>query len=276
MKKLLFGTAGIPISTKPSTTINGIKRVKELKLSCMELEFVRGIYLKENKTEEIKQLSKKENIILSCHAPYYINLNSEDKKKYHASISYIVNSAKIASLCNCYSVCFHAGYYQKQPPEKVYTKIKQAIKEIISKVKQFDNKIYIRPEISGKVSQFGNLNEIIKLSKEIEQVQPCIDFAHQHARTIGEYNTKKDFKETLTQIEKHLGRYSLNNMHIHLSGINYTNKGERNHLTLKECKLNYKDLLKVFKEFKIKGVVISESPNIEKDALLMKEIYEKN
>ena len=64
-------------------------------------------------------------------------------------------------------------------------------------------------------------------------------------------------------------------MHMHITGIDYGEKGEKKHLTLKESDLKYKELIKALKDFKVKGVAISESPNIEQDALLCKRIYEK-
>ncbi|MEK6937589.1 MAG: TIM barrel protein, partial [Nanoarchaeota archaeon] len=131
------------------------------------------------------------------------------------------------------------------------------------------------PETTGKPTQWGDLKEILRLSQELEQVLPCIDFSHLHARTGGKNNTYEEFRQMLVEVEKAKGREALNNMHIHVSGINYTAKGERNHLNLQESDLNYKDLIKAWKEFKIKGVVISESPNIEGDALLMKEEWDK-
>jgi len=100
-----------------------------------------------------------------------------------------------------------------------------------------------------------------------------LDFAHQHART-GKFNTTKEFREILNYYEKKLGKEALKEMHIHLSGINYGEKGEKNHLILKESDMNYKDLLKVFKEYKLKGVVVCESPNLEEDALLLKKTYD--
>jgi len=275
IKNLLFGTAGIPLSTMPRGTVNGIKKVKSLNLNALELEFVRKIYIKKEDAPSIKEESIKEGVVLTAHCPYFINLNSEDKKKYYASIGYIKNSAIIASLCGGYSVCFHAGYYQKQDAKKVYNKIKEAIKIIVKDVKEHDKNIWIRPEISGKLSQFGSLNELIKISKEIEQVLPCVDFSHLYARTVGKNNTKEEFENILKDLEKSLGRASLNNMHVHLSGIEFTDKGEKNHLNLDDSRLDYKDLLRTLKEFKCKGVVICESPNIEKDAILLKETFSK-
>jgi len=272
MDKLLFGTAGIPISTK-GDTLKGIAMVRELKLDAMELEFVHSINISKEKAPDVSEVAKKNNVVLTCHAPYFINLNSEDKKKFHASVSYIANSAKIASLCNGWSVCFHAGYYMKSDKEKTYERIKEGVKKIVNEVKQFDNKIWIRPEISGKMSQFGDLDELIKLSREVEQVMPCVDFSHFFARTAGKNNSKKEFEEILTKIEKGLGKKALENMHMHVSGIAYGDKGEKNHLILKESKFNYKELLRVLKEFKVKGVLICESPNVEDDALLMQKTY---
>jgi deoxyribonuclease IV len=274
MDKLRFGTAGIPISTK-GDTIQGIKDVKSLNLDSMELEFVRRIHVTKEKAPEIKKVAKDNNVALTCHAPYFINLNSDEKKKFYASINYIVNSAKITSLCGGYSVCFHAGYYQKQDEELVFKKIKDGIKEIVKQVQEFDKNIYIRPEISGKQSQFGNLNELIQISQDIEQVLPCIDFSHLFARTVGQNNTKEEFKSILSEVEKRLGKEAINNSHFHVSGIAYTDKGEKNHLTLEESKFNYKDLLKTLKEFKVKGVLTCESPNIEDDAIKMKNYFEK-
>jgi deoxyribonuclease-4 len=273
MDKLRFGTAGIPACTK-GNTIQGIKDIKKLNLECLELEFVRGVNIKEDKTLEIKEIAKKNEVVLTAHSPYWINLNSEDKKKFHASISYITQTAKITSLCGGFSICYHAGYYQKQDPKQVYDKIREAIKKIIKEVKEFDDKIWIRPELTGKPTQFGDLDELIKLSQEVEQTLPCIDFAHNFARYAGKKNnTHAEFMETLTKYEKALGKKALQNMHIHMSGINYGEKGEKNHLELKDSDMNYKDLMKVLKEFKCKGVVICESPNLEKDALLMQKTY---
>lgn len=274
MDRLRFGTAGKPISTK-GDTIQGIKDVRKLGLDSLELEFVHSINIKPEKTDEVRKTAKDSDVALTCHSPYFINLNSDDKKKFHASIGYIVNSAKITSLCGGWSVCFHAGYYQGQSPEKVYEKIKEGIKKIVNQVREFDSNIWIRPEISGKKSQFGDLNETIKLSKDIDQVMPCIDFSHFFARDQGKHNTYEEFKHILETIERELKKEALQNMHIHVAGIEYGDKGEKNHLLLNESKFNYKDLMKTLKEFKVKGVLICESPNIEEDASLMQNTYIK-
>ena len=272
MKSLLFGTAGIPLSTKRPSTLSGIQRVNELNLDAMEMEFVHSINIRRENAPNVKKTAEKENVILTCHAPYYVNLNAKEREKIEASKSRIFNSTRIADMCGAYSVCFHPGFYMKQEPGKVYENIKEEVKDVVKKLEDEGIKIWIRPETTGKISQFGSLNECISLSKEISQVLPCIDFAHLHARH-GKNNTEREFNEILVEVEKELGRRALENMHIHLSGINYGDKGEKNHLTLKDSDMNYTDLLKTLKDFRCGGVVICESPNVEDDAVLLKKTY---
>lgn len=271
--KLLFGTAGIPLTTPDRNLLNGIGYLDKLNLDGMELEFVRSVNVNEALAQKIDDQRKKYNKLLTCHGQYFINLSSLEKPKIHASIDRILNAARIANLCGAWSLTFHAAFYQKQDAKKVYNDVKGHLKTIRKTLDDESNDIWIRPETTGKGTQFGTIDEILKLSNDIDGVMPCIDFSHLHARSVGKYNTYDEFTEVLEKVEKALGKNGLNNMHIHLSGINYGEKGERNHLILEESDMNYKDFLKTLKEFNAKGIVISESPNIEEDAILMKKYY---
>lgn len=273
--RLRFGTAGIPISTPKPSTLTGIEQVKKLGLDAMELEFVRRVNLKPETARKIKYVAQKNDVLLTAHAPYYINLNATEKAKREASKNRIIQSAERLHEAGGWSVVFHAGYYLKQEPSKVYDTIKSEIRDIVTILQDKGVNVWIRPELTGKPTQFGNLNELIQMSQEVEQVLPAIDFAHCHARNKGKYNSTEEWREMLSLLEEGLGQDALDNMHIHISGIEYSDKGERNHLNLQESDMKWEDLLRVLKEFKVKGVVISESPNIEGDALLMKKKYEE-
>ena len=274
--KLHFGPAGIPpIILHPHTggVVSGINYLREINLDGTELEFVRQVYLNEKSADEVKKAAK-DDLLLTAHGSYFINLNSAEKEKIHASKDRILKAARMLHLAGGYSLTFHAAYYLKDEKEAVYNKVKTQLNEIIEKLKQENNKIWIRPETTGKPSQFGTLHEIIKLSQELEQVMPCVDFSHLHARNNGGFNSTLEFREILTLIEKELGKQGLNNMHIHLSGINYGEKGEKNHLNLDDSDMKYKELLKVLKEFNVKGMLACESPDIVGDALMLKKEYE--
>jgi deoxyribonuclease-4 len=279
--KLCFGTAGVPLSTPDRNIPNGIVHVRKLGLDAMELEFVRQVNVSKEKAPDIKKIASANDILLTCHGQYFINLNSLEAEKVKASVGRVLNAARIAHLCGGYSMTFHAAYNMDLPADKVYAKVLSEMKSIVRTLKNEGCDIWIRPETTGKASQWGTFQEIVKLAGEVEQVLPCVDFSHVHARLAGPandskvYNNYNQFSEILEYIEKHLGKEALNNMHCHVSGIEYGLKGEKNHLILQESDMKYKELMKAFKDFKLKGVVISESPNIEGDAKLMQREYEK-
>ncbi|MCC5997596.1 MAG: TIM barrel protein [Thermofilum sp.] len=271
--RLYFGPAGIPTTLKKGGVTEGILEVKRLGLDAMEIEFVRSIFLNEKSAVEVKKLRDQVGIVLTVHAPYYINLNSQEEAKVKASVERIIRSAEIGYKAGAWSVCFHAGYYGNSDPEATYRKVKEGVQTVLKHLRENSIEIWIRPEVLGKPSEFGSLEEVIRLSQELEGALPVVDFAHLHARTVGGLKRYQDFASILEKIEKELGRYALDNMHIHVSGIEYGEKGEKRHLNLAEADLEYKLLIKAFREFNIKGVVISESPNLEQDALLLKELF---
>ncbi|HEX7475926.1 MAG TPA: TIM barrel protein [Dehalococcoidales bacterium] len=276
MTELLFGTGGIPHSSnKPKTSVNGIKRIAELGLGCMELEFVYGVRMSEAEAGQVASAAQKSKVKLTAHAPYYINLNAHENDKLVSSQDRLLQTARIASLCGAGDIAFHAAFYMKDPPEEVYKNVKRQLTGIAAEVRRQNKYVLLRPELMGRGSQFGTLEELINLCSEVEGLAPCIDFAHLHART-GKYNSYYEFKSVLNLIEKRLGRSALNNMHMHISGINYNNKtGEIMHLNLQESDFRYAELLQALKEVDAKGAVTCESPNLEEDALNLQETYHK-
>ena len=274
MKELLFGTAGIPISTAERNTLNGISRVKELGLGAMELEFVHSVNISEELAPQVMEAAKKHGTVLTCHGQYYMNLNSREVKKQKATVERILKAARIADMCGGWSLCFHAAFYMGMEKEAVYNTVKNALKEVSRTLRDEGNRIWIRPETTGKGTQFGDLDELLRLSEEVEGVMPCVDFSHFHARTNGKYNTYEEFSQILQSIEKCLGKKALQEMHMHLAVIAYGEKGEKHHLNLKESDLKYRELAKALKDFGVKGVLISESPNIEDDTLLVQKTFE--
>ncbi len=273
MARLLFGTGGTPHSAAPSkSTVDGIKRIAALGLGCMEIEFVQGVRMGEQSARQVAEVAKKEGIRLSAHAPYFINFNAHDAAKIKASQDRLLQTARIASLCGAETVVFHTAFYLGDPPEKAYATIKKYLKETMTQLKQENNRVWIRPELMGKPSQFGTIDEILDLCSELEGLAPGIDFAHFHARE-GKINSYQEFVSVLSQIKGRLGKAALDNIHIHLSGIKYGESGEIKHLNLKDSDLQYVELLKALKDLDVRGMVICESPNLEEDALLLQEAY---
>ncbi|MDR6222415.1 deoxyribonuclease-4 [Methanococcoides alaskense] len=234
---------------------------------------MRGVRMKEETAANVRQAAEEENVALSVHAPYYINLNSAEEEKIEASIERIYQSARIGALCGASSIVFHPAYYLGQSSEKVMEKVNGLLEGLTSRLTDEGIDVVLRPETTGKATQFGSLEETLMMATDIEGVMPCIDFSHLHARSCGEYNTMEEFRSVLESVENALGRDGLDNMHCHVSGIAYGEKGEKNHLVLQESDLNYSDMMTAFREFHIKGLVICESPNLEDDALLLKKTF---
>ncbi len=272
MAGLLFGTGGTPRSAKTGSSIDGIKRIAELGLGCMELEFVQGVRMRKESAIQVSETATRAGIKLSAHAPYFINFNAHEPEKIRASQERLLQTARIAALCGAENAVFHTAFYLGDQAEKAYSTVKKYLAETLSQLKKERNQVRIRPELMGKGTQFGTIEEILNLSTELEGVAPCIDFAHWHART-GKFNSYHEFAAILEQLEERLGRTALDNMHIHVSGIAYGEKGEIKHLNLEESDLQYVELLKASKDYDARGIIICESPNLEKDALLLQATY---
>ena len=272
MAELLFGTAGIPHSAHPRTTIDGIKCIAELGLGAMEIEFVQGVKMGEAGARLVAQTALKEGVKLSAHAPYYINFNAREPEKVRASQDRLLQTARIGALCGTESIVFHPAFYLGDPPQKAYQNVKQHLGEVLDQLKREHNPVCIRPEIMGKPSAFGTIDEVLKLCTELKGLAPCIDFAHWHARD-GKSNSYPEFSAILRQVEERLGRATLDNIHVHVSGIRYGPKGEISHLDLKDSDFQYTELIKALRDYHVGGLIICESPNLEGDALLLKETY---
>jgi len=271
--ELLFGTGGVPVSAQLRSTEAGIERIAGLGLGCMEVEFVQGVKMSPEVAVSVGEVAARKNVALTAHGPYFINLNAVEPQKVHMSKERILQTARIAALFGARSITFHAAFYLKNTPAETYAMVKKHLQEVMNTLRKEGNKVTISPEVTGKPSQFGTLEELLRLSNEIEGVAPCIDFSHWHART-GKANSYQEFLGVLDQVERKLGRRALDNMHIHLSGIAYGNKGEIKHLMLEDSDLHYAELLKALKERKAKGVIICESaPYLEQDALLLQQTY---
>lgn len=272
-ERLLFGTAGVPNSTpKKNNPIEGVRQIHALGLDCMQLEFAHGVRMKEEVSSGLRKVSYELGVPLTSHGPYYINLNAREQDKIDSSVERIIQTAKISDLCGAESMTFHAAFYMKDSPYDVFDLVEKSLSVIEERLGRLDIEIELRPELTGKTSQFGSLDELITLTKSINSCSPCMDFSHLFART-GSYNTEEEFGEVLTRLQQELGPDCLNNMHIHISGISSNSKGDLKHLNLDDSKFNWQGLVRALKKYDCKGYVVCNSPNLEEDAIKLKQFY---
>ena len=272
--KLHVGTAGIPLSTPKRSTPNGVRRIAELGLDAMEIEFVRGVKMGRALALKTREVATELGVVLTVHAPYYINFFSSDERKVEASVRRVIESARTGYLAGAWSVVFHPGYYGGLSSEVATELLRKHLKSIVKELRDLGIDIWVRPETMGALAEVGSLNEVVDACSDIDKALPCIDFAHLYARSLGKINNFEAFRRILEVLEERLGRDALSNMHIHISGMEYGPRGERRHLNFNESEFRWSDVIKVIKEFNVKGVLICESPNLEGDALLIKKALE--
>ncbi len=271
--RILFGTAGAPNSTdKKNSPVERCKAIHQLELDCMQLEFAHGVRMKDEVSSSLRKASYELGVPLTSHGPYYINLNAREQDKIDSSVERIIQTAKISDLCGAESMTFHAAFYMKDSPFDVFDLVEKSMTVIEERLSRLDIEIELRPELTGKTSQFGSLEELITLSKNVGSCRPCMDFSHLYART-GKYNTYEEFCDVLDTLNNELGRQALDNMHIHISGVSSNSKGDLKHLNLNDSKFNWKDLMRSLKKYDCKGYMISNSPNLEEDAKMLKDYY---
>ncbi len=273
-----FGTVGAPQGTPKQGTPFAIEYARLLGLDHLEIAWVQSVRVSDESCADIKATGQKHHVSLSVHAPYYINLNSQTVDLMEKSDQRLLAAARKGCLAGAAEIVFHPGSYHNQPPEQVYERAKEKLLEITSILRAENCNVTLRPETMGKSAMFGNLDEVVQLSREVPGVLPCIDFAHLHARTgDGTANTYDEFAAMLRTVEQGLGRAGLESLHIHLSGIEYSAKGERNHIPLNEADMNYKALLQALVDFDVRGTIAAEAPEPfhVADALTMQATYRR-
>ena len=269
--EIRLGPAGLPISLeKNRNTVEAIRFLRKIGLNAMEIEFVRNIYLNEKSAEEVKKEAEKNDIYLSVHAPYFINLLGEEKVVQN-SMKRIVESIKIAEILNARFCVVHAAYYGKLSKDEAFQKMVDVTRKILEKLDEEKIKnSKIAYETMAKESQFADLETLLKLKEEIndDRIDVCIDFAHIFVRNNG----KIDYKKVFDLVE------GFEELHTHFSNVKYnlkTKKFQDVHVPINSHP-RFDELAKELIKRNFKRVtIISESPILEKDSLKMKKIFEE-
>ena len=272
---IYLGPAGVPMTSKDSSTLGGLRRVAELDLTALEVEFVRGVTMKNELADEVGKLAKELKIELSVHCPYFINLCSVDRMKLEASKKRILDSVERSYHMGAHVAVFHPGFYGSLTPEAAYDMVKEAELEMLDSMKSMGVKgVILGNETTGKVSAFGNLEELVRLCKEVRGCEPVVDFSHLWARAAG----KIDYSEIFEKLEP----LNLKHLHSHFTSMEWTPAkipgfgNERRHLPISFNEPPVEPLVKEIVKRDIDITIISESPVLDHDSLVMKKMFERS
>jgi deoxyribonuclease-4 len=278
-----FGPAGVPPFFRiVGAQLSDVPRLlREEGLDAFEYEAVRWgqkPQIKQVDAENLRDQAERNDVLLSLHGSYFINLCGE-KEIVEASKRRLIACATAAHWMGAYVVVFHAGFYGRMGKFGNLRKCTEALNDIVNTMKSIGiEKVKLGPETMGRHSQFGSLDEILAICEEVERSQLTIDWSHLHARSGGGLRRVEDFREVLVKAEEKLGSDAVRNMHCHFSKIEFTYKsGERRHHILDEAQYgpDFQMLAEVIAEFNLHPVIICETPILDVDAMKMRDILRK-
>jgi len=274
---MIFGTVGTPSSTpdKPGGSIGAIRYLAGQELYAFEIGWVRSVRVSEKTARKIGEEADENGVKLSVHAPYYINLNADDDE-WPKSRQRLMDAAQAGHWAGATDIIFHPGSYFEKEPEEVLKAVLPRLQGCVDELRQADNPVTLRPETMGKSALLGSLEDTLEMAAEIDGVEPCIDFAHLHARRgDGSLNSYDEWSAELEKYAKKLGEDALRHLHGHLSGIEYTEKGEQNHLMLADSDFDLEALVRALVDFNCAGRIVCESPEMDQDAQVIKDTWQR-
>lgn len=249
-----------PAGSNGLGNLRGLQKVGRMKLDCMEVAFTYGVRMKPEEAEAVGGLARQKGIMLSIHAPYYINLAADDPAKLAASKDRILASCRMAAIMGARNVVFHAGFYQVHAAGRTFARIAKAIETLQAVVQKNHWTVALCPETTGKPAQFGSLDECLLLARETG-CEFTVDFSHLLARAAG----RLDYGEVLDRLPRRF--------HAHFSGIEFGPKGERKHL--KTTREFFLPLAEALVGRSLDVTLINESPQPYQDAAMMKRVVGK-
>ena len=277
-----FGPAGMPPRFKelkqPVTEVP--KYLRNEGLDSFEYQMVRWgpkPQIRQEMAEKLGKNAAENDVWLTAHGSYFVNLTSPNKETLEASKRRLLACVTGANWMRAHIVVFHPGSYAGKPPQEVFKTCAKAMEEVIETMRSLGiNRVHLAPEMMGKSSQFGSIEEVLALCERVDLTEPNVDWAHLHARDRGRFRTTDDIRKVMDQIEKRLGTNALKNLHCHYSHIEFTDKGERRHHNLDRVEYgpDFKFLARLIAERDLKPVIACETPNLDLDAVKLRDMVQ--
>lgn len=276
-----FGPAGISTDMRKAgvrKSVDAPQLLMNMGLNAFEYQCGRGVNISLPVATEFGNACKTCSVTPSVHSPYYISLSSIEEDKRLKSISYILQTAEVAKSMGGNRIVVHSGSCAKLTREEALELAKDTLSLAAETLKEKGLEgIHICPETMGKINQLGTLEEVLQLCLVNDNFIPCIDFGHLNARSLGGIKTEKDFKDILDKIENTLGYDKLKYMHCHFAKVEYSQGGEKHHLTFddREFGPDFEPLANQLFKRGLEPTIICESADrMDRDAVRMMEIYD--
>ena len=248
-------------------------------LTAFEYQCGRGVRCGEDTARKIGAAAKARGIQMSIHAPYFINLSSEESERMEKNVGYVLETARLAVPLGATRMVVHCGGQGKLTRERAMRNTHENVKNILRALDEAHlTGCTVCLETMGKKSVLGSAEEVCELVAADDRLLPCIDFGHLNCRTNGGMSTREDVKRLFDLMENTIGVERTRIMHAHFSHIEYNDKGEVRHLTFADT-IYGPDFLPVAQEAAARGYTptfICESAGTQaEDAVTMMQFYQK-
>lgn len=249
--------------------------LQEVGLDAYEYEAGNGISAGEGALREIGEAAREHGILMSLHTPYFISLSGVDPQKRLKSIDYIEKSLWAAALLHADTIVIHCGSAGKISRAEGMALSADTLYKTLEKLGNTD--IAFGVETMGKQNQLGTLDEVIELCKMDARLAPVVDFGHLNARDCGGvFVTADDYRRVFDKIAEALGDDKARWLHCHFSKIEWTDKGEKRHLTFADSTYGpeFEPLMEaIAKENLFPRIICESAGTMAEDALAMKKYY---
>lgn len=280
MNMAKFGPAGTGDSFKEQgykTSLQVPGYLEKMGLNWFEYQCGRGVNIGEDKAVALGEKAKEHGIGISLHAPYYISLASKEEEKRDNSVNYILQSARAVSAMGGDRIVVHPGGLGGLARDDATALACVTLKKAQDCLDANGlSHVHICPETMGKINQLGTLEEVLQMCGVDERFLPCIDFGHLNARTHGAVNSADAFTAILDEVESRLGYDRMKVFHSHFSKIEYTDGGEKRHLTFEDQVFgpDFSPLAELIAKKNLSPVFVCESAGSQaEDAAQMQAVY---
>ena len=275
-----FGPAGNAADFPYKTSERAPAWIAAQGLDCYEYQCGKGVHIGEESARRIGAAAELAGVVLSLHAPYFINLANPDPDSRQKTIGYITAACRAADWMGARRVVIHSGALMGRTRRQAMEIALPALSAVLAACDDAGfGHIALCPETMGKINQLGDLDEVLELCGLDERLIPCVDFGHLYARSLGREDGEEAMARILDKMAAALGQERATRFHSHFSHIEFTPKGgEKCHRTFEDDGGYGPDWTPLARQVALRSwspTFICESAGTQaRDAAEMKRIYQ--
>ena len=290
---LKLGPAGVPLSCKGRTIVEGMDDITVLGLDAMEVQTVRTIQPQHfDQYWQAGILSWKSDFEMNMHGPYYAELLGS-KRERNRTLSKMETSLQAGKIVNARHLTFHVGPYgEYEPGDEANEQVANVMAGVVDRVREVwgdeeEEEDYsafpwvheaepslVGIETSGRQELWGTVEEVLEVCNHVEGTVPVLNMGHIHARGHGRLRTSEDYAELFEQARK---TYGGSTFYCHFAGVEHRMGNALHYTQIKKSDLKFEPFAEYLAE---EGdwmdiTIISDSPLLEHDAMYMLQHYDK-